>query len=104
VSHAARLSLIAVEIQALPQHRFGGSVLVPCLEDTRDLIERGGLVGDGRTGDRGQPVHHGRPLEDSLIILPLPFQHTPEIDIGRHELQIEGDGPLQAGASGFKVS
>src|SRR6266852_3007456 len=25
-----RLSLIAVEIQALPQHRLGGSVLVPC--------------------------------------------------------------------------
>ncbi len=99
-----RLPLAVVELEALAKHGLGGFVLAGGLEHARGLDQSGGLVADGRAADRRERAQHGRPLLHGRSNGALPFVHPPEVDVGGHEVGIEGDGPLELLARGVQLA
>ena len=98
------LSLMAVDLQALAQQVLGGFILVSCFQRTGALIQSGRLVSDGGAVYRFHSGQSGRPLHDGQADISLPFVHAAEVDVGRHEIRIQGDRAGQTVAGRIEVT
>ncbi len=92
-----RLALLAVQFDALPQHQFGGLVPVAQFEHAGGLVERRHLVQHRRGVELSHAAQHLVPLAERQVGRAQPLIEAAEIDMGGHEVGLDGDGPVQVG-------